>query len=186
MIAAFCYKTSMRRVEDMDIIVEKFFKLGLVTPDAIDKYIKSKIKKDKCIKELLINLGLTRPVANIDRDFYSTWTDTWKFKPEIIEFAATLAVDKSSPISYMNKVLSSWFEKNITTLADAKKANYTPPNINITKHSYSDADLTAVMKNIESAAQRQKQIAERDTAFFEAYAKDNTLTRAKFNEMYKG
>ena len=132
----------------------------------------------------LINLGLTRPVANIDRDFYDTWTQTWKFSPDIINYAATLSVDKSSPFAYINKVLSSWFEKGITTIAEAKKVNYTP-SVTVSKHSYSDAELNAVIKNIESATQKQEQIAERDAAFFEAYAKDKTLTRAKFNATYK-
>jgi len=117
--------------------------------------------------------------------FYATWTDLWGFKSDVINYAATLAVDKQSPLAYMNRVLSSWFEKGVKTLQEAKTANYTAPNIAVTKHSYSDADLSAALKTVESAVAKQEQIAARDAAFYEAYARDNTLTRAQFNAQFK-
>ena len=148
-IATFCAKTGRGKIEDMDGIVERFFQMGLTTPAGIDKYVTDKVEKDKFIHELLAALGLTRNVANIDRDFYATWTDTWNFKPEIINYAATLAIDKASPMAYLNKILASWFEKKITTLNEAKKANYAAPAVNITRHSYSDAELKSLFQNIE-------------------------------------
>jgi len=148
-IATFCNKTGRKKIEDMHTVIEKFYKLGLTSPSSISSYINEKVEKDKSIRELITNLGLTREVANIDRDFYSTWTDDWKFTPEIISYGATLAVDKASPMAYLNKVLASWFEKKITTLDTAKTANYTAPTISITRHSYSDQELKSLFSNIE-------------------------------------
>jgi DnaD/phage-associated family protein len=148
-IATFCNKTSRRRIEDMNNVIERFFKLGLVTPTGIDAYISKNIAKDKAIRELLQNLGLSRDVANIDRDFYSMWVDTWKFSPEIINYGATLAVDKGSPMAYLNKVLANWFEKKITTLDAAKKSGYCAPTVNITRHSYSANELNSLFANID-------------------------------------
>jgi DNA replication protein DnaD len=148
-IATFCNKTSRKKIEDMDEVIEKFYKLGLTSPSSIDTYITEKVAKDKLIRELLANLGITRNVANIDRDFYATWTDMWKFTPDIINYGATLSVDKGSPMAYLNKVLSSWHEKKITKLDDAKKVNYTAPAINMTRHSYSDEELNSLFANIK-------------------------------------
>jgi len=148
-IATFCQKTAHRKIEDMDTVIEKFYKNGLTTPTAIDNAINDKVSKDKSISKLLKNLGLTRDVANIDRDFYATWTNTWGFSKDIINYAATLAVDKSSPMAYMNKILANYFDKKITTLDAAKNTNYAPPTVNITRHSYSDKELKSLFSNIE-------------------------------------
>jgi len=150
-IATFCQKTGRKKMEDMVGVIEKFYKLGLTSPSSINSYITGKVETDKNIKELLVGLGLSRDVANIDRDFYTTWTDDWKFTPEIINYGATLAVDKSSPMAYLNKVLANWHEKKITTLDAAKKVNYTAPQLNITRHSYSDQELKSLFANIEEA-----------------------------------
>lgn len=148
-IATFCHKIAHRKIADMDVIIEKFYKRGLTTPASIDTYIGEKVNRDKAIKELIKSLGISREVCQIDRDFYATWVDTWNFAPDIIAYAATLAVDKSSPMAYLNKVLSSWYDKKITTLDAAKSANYTAPTVNITRHSYTDKELKNIFANIE-------------------------------------
>ncbi|MDR0461747.1 MAG: DnaD domain protein [Christensenellaceae bacterium] len=148
-IATFCKKTDRKKIEDIDDVVEKFYKLGITTPSGIDAYISSMVTRDKAIKEIVSGFGLSRPVANIDRDFYTTWTDTWNFTPEIINYAATLSIDKSSPMAYLNKVLASWFEKKITTLDAAKKSGYTVPAVNMTRHSYSSEQLKSLFANFD-------------------------------------
>ena len=40
---------------------------------------------------------------------------------ELIYFATTYANGKPQPMKYMNKILSSWHTKNITSIEDAKK-----------------------------------------------------------------
>jgi len=148
-IASYCNKSSRKKIDDMNELIEKFFKLGLTNPISIDNYIKEKISRDKEIKELLKALGLSREIAGIDRDFYTMWADTRKFTPELINYGATLSLDKGSPMAYLNKVLASWHEKKITTLADAKKSGYSAPAINMTRHSYSAEQLNSLFANIE-------------------------------------
>jgi DNA replication protein DnaD len=64
-------------------------------------------------------------------------------------FTATLAVDKASPMAYLNKILASWFDKKITTLAEAKKTGYTVPQVNMMRHSYSETQLKSLFANID-------------------------------------
>jgi len=148
-VAVFCHKSGRKKIEDMDEVIEKFFKLGLTSPDSINNYVSGIIAKDKIIKKLLTDLGLERDVANIDRDFYNTWTTEWNFTADIISYASTLSLGMASPMAYMNKVLSSWRDKGIKSLSKAKTANYTAPTVNITRHSYSEKDLKSLFANIE-------------------------------------
>jgi len=143
-VASFCFKTGKRTLADMDAVITRFYKLGITTQDAINNFISEKISQDKVIKELLGKLGSTREVSSLDRDFYATWTDTWHFGTDIINYAATLANGKTSPMAYMNKILAAYFEKKVTTVEQAKKINYSPPSTNITRHSYSDAELRSL------------------------------------------
>ena len=143
-VASFCFKTGKRTLADMDSVITRFYKLGITSQDAINGFISEKVFEDKVIKELLVKLGQTREVNAIDRDFYATWTGTWNFGADIINYAAMLANGKTSPMAYMNKVLAAYFEKKITTIEQAKSINYSPPAVNITRHSYSDEELRSL------------------------------------------
>jgi len=154
-VAGFCFKSGKRTLADMDSVVNRFYKLGLTTPAAIDGFISEKVAEDKVVKKLLDKLGLAREVNPIDRDFYTTWTAVWNFAPDIIDYAASLAVGKTSPMAYMNKILAAWREQKIVTLEQAKSS---PPlwrggaagdGVVITRHSYSDAELKSLFSNID-------------------------------------
>jgi DnaD/phage-associated family protein len=155
-IALYCKKSGHSKIEEFDEIIEKFYKLGLNTPQSIDAYISASIDRDKQIKALLSGLGLDRGIANIDRDFYSAWADNWKFTPDIINYAATLAIGKSSPMAYLNKVLASWYDKKVTTLDEAKKNGYNIPSVNMTRHSYTSDELKSLFSNIDEVKFERK------------------------------
>jgi len=148
-IAAYCAKVGRKSMEYIDAEIVRFSDLGITDTREIEAYVDEMLSKDKQIKTLLNRLGLDREVAPIDRDFYNTWTNTWKFSPEIIDYAATQAVGKSSPLNYMNKILSTYFDKKITTLDGAKQTNFTMPTPTITRHSYSDDEFNNMIKQRE-------------------------------------
>lgn len=143
-VASFCFRSGKRTLAEMDNVINKFYKLGITTPSAIDNFINEKVATDKTIKELLVKLGITREVNFLDRDFYSTWTNVWNFSSEIIDYAMSLSIGKTSPMAYMNKILATYFEKKITTLDKAKAVNYSPAPVSITRHSYSDDELRSL------------------------------------------
>lgn len=120
MIASYCFKQSIRTLEGMDTIIQKFFKLGLVSIEAINEYIDEIIATDNIIKNLLETLGISRNVSGYDRDLYNTWTKTWQLSDEIIFECAKASKDKTSPIIYLNKLLSNMHTKNISTIEKAK------------------------------------------------------------------
>ena len=105
----------------MNEIVLKFYKLGIVSTDAINQYIAGVVLTDNAIKEILNTLGLVRKVNSSDRDFYKTWSEDWNFDESIISLVAEKAKNASSPIRYMNKLLLELHSKNIYDYDKAKQ-----------------------------------------------------------------
>ncbi len=153
-ISSYCFKKGIRNLEGMNTIVSKFYKLGLITMDSINQYMGQIVSADKEIKEVLDVLGLVRNVNSWDRDFYRTWSYSWKLGKDVILYGAGLAKGKTSPLPYLNKILSTWNEKQVKTVEEAKKlnnnsnttANKTP---DMQTHSYSKEDLTALFDNLD-------------------------------------
>lgn len=150
-VADFCFKSGIRKLEGMDSIINKFYKMGITTTSAIDEYISEKVSADKTVKALLIKMNISRDPNQLDRDFYYTWTNDWNFSCDIIEYVAALAKDKTTPMQYMNKILSSFREQKITTLDAAKKKNIkdAAPEKQFIRHSYSAGELNRLFAKLD-------------------------------------
>ena len=160
LIAKICFKKYLRTLDDMDDIVAKYFDKGLISLDAINDYISNTLSTDKKIKDILKKLELNRAVTSWDRDFYHTWTYSWKFDDEMIDYALSLSVGKSQPMTYINKILSNWKEENINTLEKAKNHQKLPSKTEKTPqkaekkpefltHSFSSEELNALFYNLD-------------------------------------
>ncbi len=162
-IAKYCLKASIRSMESMHNTILKFYKLGLVSSDSINQYIEGIVASDSLIQEVLDKCNLLRNVNSWDRDTYRTWSYTWKLSHEIIMLVADFSKDKAQPIQYMNKILSSMYEKNITQLPDAqehlkqnnfastttsstKKDTFTPS----TQRVFKQSELDALFDNLDN------------------------------------
>lgn len=153
LIAQFCFKNSIRNLEGMNVSVKKFYALGLTTSESIEQYFSQILQKDDEIKKLLLLTGLNRNVNSWDRDYYNTWTIQWNFPYEVIEYACSLAVGKSQPLQYVNKILSNWKMQNILTLQDAQNSKIeTVPALkpvqNFTGRSYSQEEISALFDTL--------------------------------------
>lgn len=120
-ISMYCFKQSIRSLDGMNTVVQKFYKLGLISLESLEQYIMSIIKCDEQIKNILDKAGLIRSVSSYDRDYHKTWTNNWGFSDEQILMVAEISVGKSNPMSYINKVLATLNEKGIKTDAEIKK-----------------------------------------------------------------
>lgn len=152
LIGNFCFKKSIRTLEGMDKIVQKLYKLGLVSEESIISYIDDMASVDKQIKQLLTDLGLSRNVNSWDRNFYQTWKENWNISNELLSYATTLAKDKIQPMQYLNKILSSFHENNIDTVEKAKEQNFQPKQEKKEKpkgRSFSQTDLNALFDSLE-------------------------------------
>ena len=127
-ISDYCFKNSIRTLDAYDRDVQKLFKLGIVTLEAFNQYLNDLIAQDEKVRVLIESLGIKRYVNEFDREFYRTWTELWGFGEDIINYATSMSVGKSNAMQYMNKILSNWKAKGVTTLEQAK-ANSMPVTV---------------------------------------------------------
>lgn len=119
-ISMYCFKQSIRSLDGMNTVVQKFYKLGLVSMESLEQYINSIIKCDEQIKTILDKAGLIRSVSSYDRDYYKTWINNWGFTDSQIYLICEVSVGKSNPMSYINKILATLNEKGIKEDKDIK------------------------------------------------------------------
>ena len=154
-VSNYCFKTNVRTLDGMNKALEKFHKLGILTDKALNEYFDEVLSVDKKIKIILENIGLSRNVNQFDRDKYKIWTEVWKLPNDVIDYACTLAIGKDQPMQYLSGILSSFHDKNIKTVEDAKnsfdiqstkdtkKSNFS------TKRNYSREEMNSLFQSID-------------------------------------
>lgn len=157
-IATYCLATNVKTLDSFNETINKFFKLGLVSTQAINQYIDEIIATDNQIKEVLNACGLLRNVTSSDRELYKIWTENWNLPKEVIIYAGSECKTKEHPISYLNKILSEFVSLGINTIEKAKeklntkqksstKTKTTQPNFN--QRDYSKQDLSALFDSLD-------------------------------------
>ena len=133
----------------------KFYKLGIVSINAINQYIAGVVTTDNTIKELLNILGVVRRVNSSDRDFYKTWNEDWNFDYAVIALVAEKAKNTASPLRYMNKLL---LELNTKGIHDAEKAKAELSRVqsgvqeskkDFTERDYTKEELNALFDSLD-------------------------------------
>ena len=104
----------------MDEKINKFFKLGLISAEAIEQYLQGVLAVDAKIRSILDALGLLRNVTSSDRELYKIWTEDWAMPYDLLLITADLSKTREHPISYLNKILSDLHTNNITEVEAAK------------------------------------------------------------------
>lgn len=154
-IAFYCFKHNIRNLDGMDKTVNKFYKLGVLSTEALNQYINDVFKTDDEIQSILTTLGQSRNVNYIDRENYRTWKENWKMPSELINYGVTLAKGKDSPMKYLSRVLSDWHNKGISTIEEAKKTSPLTENTkpqqkqNFTGRSYTREQMNALFDSID-------------------------------------
>ena len=150
-IADYCFKNSIRTLEAYDRVVQKLYKLGIVTIDAFNQYLGDLSAWDDKLRTLLESLGIKRYVNEFDREFYRTWTENWGFAEDVIAFATSLSAGKTNAMQYMNKILANWKNKGISTLEQAKSNSTIVAVDNQVKKSdkYTKEQLNSFFSNLD-------------------------------------
>lgn len=160
LIANFCFKNSIRTLEGMDNSIQKFSKLGLTTASSINGYLSEILEVDEEIKTVLTALNLDRRVNTYDRSFYRTWTYSYNFSRDIIDYAVSIAKGSSNTMQHVNNILTMWHEKGLKTLDEIKtsKVDNVTPTVkkdnsfvgkSFTQRSYTNEELNALFDNLD-------------------------------------
>lgn len=114
-VASNLFKTRNNTLSKMDENIEYLRSRGLIDLISVSDYYLELNKQDEFIKKLLDTVGLSRQPIAWDRENIATWK-SWNFSEEMILEAGKLASGKSSPIAYMNGILSNWKNNGVFTV----------------------------------------------------------------------
>ena len=148
-IADNCFKSSIRTLEGFNGIILKLFKLGINNLQAYNQYLSDALSTDQKIKEILTCLDLNRNVNNMDRNFYSIWTNDWKFNEEVIMYAASLSKGKNNAIQYLNKLLSNWNSQGLKDIGKVKQFKPNETEKSFIHNSYTKERIASLISNLD-------------------------------------
>jgi len=151
LIADYCFKGSIRKLDGMNDVIGKFYKLGLISSESINKYLENLLRNDDRIKTILDKAGIMKNITNSDRNYYKIWSEEWGFSDEIIKYAAELATGRARAFAYINKTLSVWKGEGVDTLEKAlKRKPYKEiADKGFDERNYTKDELNALFDNID-------------------------------------
>lgn len=155
-IALYCFKMNISSLDGMDEWVNKFFKLGLISLEAINAYIAQTIEIDNQIKLVLDKLGVVRKVNSADRHMYNLWINTYNISEELMNFAIEKAMHTIQPMQYLNKVLHTYHINNISTPQEAQERDL---RFNLNNLGASDKDKAKNKNKQKNSAENLTQNA---------------------------
>lgn len=151
LIAKYCFKQNVRALDGMDAAVDKFYKKGLTTAEAIAQYTAAMVERDDNIKALIQAAGLLRGVSSADRSNYKTWTQNWHFDDDMLLYTAKASAGANNPMAYMNKILAECKANNIYTPEEAEKhgkAAVSAKQTTYKEREYTKEQLDALFDNL--------------------------------------
>lgn len=97
---------------------------GIDTPEMLEEYIRIAESKNNLSSKLRSLLGMgARRLTKKENDFITEWVSK-EYDYPLIERAYEITIDNTGTASlpYMNKILMSWREQGLSTVADVDKA----------------------------------------------------------------
>ena len=171
-IATHCFKTGKNTLQDMDELIERLYARGVIDLSSVGDYFESQKKTDDFIAKILTVAGINRRPNPWDRENVNTWK-SWNFSEDMILEAAKLSAGKSSPIAYINGILSNWKNKNVFNVTEIDQAQKpTETSQESYNLEYSRRRALAL-----SRAQRNTEKATTLSGFSDIYAKINSMEK---------
>ncbi|MBQ8427096.1 MAG: DnaD domain protein [Clostridia bacterium] len=171
-IASRCFKQGNNTLPKMDELIERLHERGFIDLSSVGDYFDSQKKTEEFITKMLTVAGLNRRPNPWDKENLTTWK-SWNFSEEMILEAAKLSAGKSSPIAYMNAVLSNWKNKNVFAVTEIDDSVKPTEN---TQESY-NREYSRRRALALSRAQKNTEKATTVSGFSEIYAKINSMEK---------
>ncbi len=149
-IALFCLKTERGDFSSMNEILIQLFSSGIVSKESVKGFLKIKNDELKLFTKIREICGATGKNA-VGLSMIETWR-SWNFSDEMILEAAKRATGTTSPIPYINKILSDWKRENVTSVdkIPSGAATSAPRSLNA---------ISAAIENANAKAERERYYA---------------------------
>lgn len=184
LIANRLFREGKNTLNDADNLVERLRGHGIIDLSSINDYFEEKKKTEDFLNKMLMTCGANRRPNAWDKENLLNWK-SWNFSEDMILEAARLAAGKSSPIPYINSVLSNWKNKGIYSLdgVTGSSTELTQEDYNREYARRRTVAVSKAQKNLERAMEIEgfSKVYERifsiekDLAFAEIAEDANTL-----------
>ena len=171
-IASQCFKSGKNTLLDMDELIETLRNRGVITLSSVGDYFEQIKKTDEFISKLLLTVGLNRRPNPWDRENLNVWK-SWNFSLDMILEAGKLASGKSSPIAYMNGILSNWKNNNVYSLENVQSID----NANSDSQEAYNREYERRRSIALSRAQKNNEIAMSIQGFSDVYGRLNCIEK---------
>ena len=171
-VASYCFKNNKRTLQEMDGLIEELRGRGFITLSGVGDYFAGQERVDQFITKLLSIVGLSRRPNPWDRDNVNIWK-SWNFSEEMILEAGKLSAGKTSPIAYMNGILSNWKNNGIFNIENVSSVVSEADNSQETYNREYERRRTVAL----SRAQKNNEIAMELDGFAGIYSRLNSMEK---------
>ncbi|MBQ3115803.1 MAG: DnaD domain protein [Clostridia bacterium] len=166
LVASHCFRLGSNTFEDMDALLTSLRNRGFIDLSSVSDLFENEKKQDEFIQKVLSTAGINRRPNPWDRENLTMWK-SWNFSEDMILEAAKLSAGKSSPIAYVNGILSNWKNKNVFNPTDIASAVTVSAD---SQESYNREYEKRRMKAV-SVAQKNTETAMAISGFSDVYAR---------------
>jgi DnaD/phage-associated family protein len=114
-------RQGVTRMSYRSAIAREWAQADLPTPEQVAAYLQEHQKTAARYRQATQALGIKRPLTAAEQAMIERWYGEWGFSDEVVLQACELATGAKSPLQYTNKVLESWMQEGIRTVADLDK-----------------------------------------------------------------
>ncbi len=175
-IASYCFKQGTNTLKAMNELIDGLRSRGIISLSSVGDYFEGLKRTDDFIAKLLLTAGVNRRPNPWDRENINTWK-TWNFSEEMILEAGKLASGKSSPIAYMNGILSNWKNNGIFSVNDLEKSQTSSQNTPQDTQEAYNREYERRRALAISRAQKNTETAMGIDGFSELYARINSIEK---------
>ncbi len=121
MVIAVCKEgmnQGVTRMTYLNQVALQWHEEGIRTPEEAEAYAQRHRKASGKHKVIVQYLGLKRQLTGAEQALLDKWTTDWGFSNEVIMRACDLATGAKNPLQYVNRVLESWRDQGVKTVAD--------------------------------------------------------------------
>lgn len=118
LIAKLCFLSDIKSLDGVNDQINRLFKQGVVTDEALSDYIRNRLTLDSDVKEVFELAGLNRKVVQSDREQYTLWAGAWGIPTSTIRLAASMVRGMNFAMSKINNMMLA--VKNNPTVTDAE------------------------------------------------------------------
>lgn len=118
----YCFDKSALHKNYVAAVAEAWYAARIKTFDELDSYFEKQEKLNKIKKSISKKLGLSRKLTEYEEGYIEKWINDYNYSFDIIEIALKKTTSKTNPnFDYLDKMISDWKDRNLTTSDDVKK-----------------------------------------------------------------